>query len=101
MPIKIKGVSADMLSQYAEIPIAFEVTSVLQIDLINDGFGGIKLREEKRSKVRNKAIVFIGERYGIFWLAEIMVLSGVRVKDIPKAAGTREEIFMRYKLKPK
>lgn len=58
-------------------------------------------REEKRSKVRNKAIVFVGERYGIFWLAEIMVLSGVRVKDIPKAAGTREEIFLRYKLKPR
>jgi ribosomal protein S18 acetylase RimI-like enzyme len=47
MPIKIKEVRADMLSQYAEIPIAFEVTSVLQIDLINDGLGGIKLREEK------------------------------------------------------
>ncbi|MCK4250901.1 GNAT family N-acetyltransferase [candidate division WOR-3 bacterium] len=47
MPIKIKEVSADMLSQYAEIPIAFEVSSVFQIDLINDGLGGIKLREEK------------------------------------------------------
>ena len=63
---------------------------------------GIKRwREEQRSEARDKAIVFVGERYGIFWLAEIMVLSGVRVKDIPAKAGTREEIFLRYKLKPK
>ncbi len=47
MPIEIKEVSADILSQYAEIPIAFEVTSVFQIDLINDGLGGINLLEEK------------------------------------------------------
>jgi len=47
MPIEIKEVGADMIPQYAEIPIAFEVTSVFQLDLVNDGLGGIKLCEEK------------------------------------------------------
>ncbi len=64
-------------------------------------FGIQRWRETQRREARNKAIVFVNEYYGIFWLAEIMVLSGVRVKDIPKAAGTWEEIFLRYKLKPK
>lgn len=66
-----------------------------------ESLGIRRWREEQRSEARDKAIVFVGERYGIFWLAEIMVLSGVRVKDIPAKAGTREEIFGRYKLKPK
>lgn len=69
--------------------------------IAEEGLGIQRWREKQRHEVRDKAIVFVGERYGIFWLAEIMVLSGVKVKDIPQAAGTREEIFNRYKLKPK
>ena len=59
-----------------------------------------KEREEIKRKGKNKAVVFIEDTYGIFWLAEIMILSGVKVKDIPPQAGTREEIFKRYGLNP-
>jgi len=69
--------------------------------IAEEALGIQRWRENQRREVRDKAIVFVGERYGIFWLAEIMVLSGVKVKDIPQAAGAREEIFNRYKLKPK
>ena len=58
-------------------------------------------REERKSAVLDKGIVFVGDYYSIFWLAEIMVLSGVKVRDIPKACGTRKEIFNRYRRKPK
>ncbi len=60
---------------------------------------GIKRwRQEIKRKGKNKAIIFIEGSYGIFWLAEIMILSGIKVKDIPRAAGTREEILNRYGL---
>jgi GNAT superfamily N-acetyltransferase len=47
MDIKIQEIKADRLSEYAKIPIAFEVRSVFQVDLINNGLDGIKLHEEK------------------------------------------------------
>lgn len=47
MAVKIIEVGEDILSQYAEIPIAFEVESAFRIDLINGGLDGIRLQEEK------------------------------------------------------
>lgn len=57
-------------------------------------------REKVNMRAKDKALVFIGNYYGIFWLAEIMILMGGKVKDIPSKAGTEEEIFARYGLKP-
>lgn len=37
--------NAELLAQYATIPIAFEVHSILQPELIDGGLGGILLRE--------------------------------------------------------
>ena len=68
------------------------------IDTQNPSLGIRRWRQEIKRKGKNKAVVFIEDTYGIFWLAEIMVLSGVKVKDIPRQAGTREEIFKRYGL---
>jgi GNAT superfamily N-acetyltransferase len=47
MVLKIQEMGADILLQYKEIPIAFKVESMLHVDLINGGLGGIKLCEEK------------------------------------------------------
>jgi GNAT superfamily N-acetyltransferase len=47
MDVKIQEIKADRLSEYAKIPIVFEVRSVFQVDLINNGLDGIKLHEEK------------------------------------------------------
>lgn len=66
------------------------------IDKEAPSLGIRRWRQEIKRKGKNKAVVFIEDTYGIFWLAEIMVLSGVKVKDIPRQAGTREEILARY-----
>ena len=66
------------------------------IDKETPSLGIRRWRQEIKRKGKNKAIVFIEDCYGIFWLAEIMILSGVRVKDIPREAGTREDILARY-----
>lgn len=47
MLVRIQEVGVDALSQYQEIPIAFEVKSVFRVDPIDGGLGGIRLREEK------------------------------------------------------
>ena len=47
MVLKIQEMGAEILPQYKEISIAFEVKSEFRVDLINAGLGGIKLREEK------------------------------------------------------
>ena len=55
-------------------------------------------RQEIKRKGKNKGLVFIGNHYGIFWLAEILILSGVKIKDIPKKLGSRKEVLARYGL---
>ncbi len=45
--IAIKEVGADKLSQYAEIPIAFEVKSIFEVDLPDGGLKGMVLREKE------------------------------------------------------
>jgi len=47
MEIKIQEIKAERLSEYAKIPISFEVKSIFQVDLINNGLDGIRLHEEK------------------------------------------------------
>jgi len=47
---------------------------------------------------REKVWVRVGEVYGIFHLAELSVLSGIRLKELPPEVGTREQIFRRYGL---
>lgn len=46
MPVKIEEVGGEALGQYAQIPIAFEVKSVLRVEPLNGGIGGFRLREE-------------------------------------------------------
>jgi GNAT superfamily N-acetyltransferase len=47
MVVEIQEMGAEILPQYKEIPIAFEVKSEFRIELINGGLGGIKLSEKK------------------------------------------------------
>ncbi|MGH2543364.1 MAG: GNAT family N-acetyltransferase [Ardenticatenaceae bacterium] len=47
LPVKIEEVGVESLQRYAEIPIAFDVESVLRVELVNDGLGGILLEEER------------------------------------------------------
>ena len=47
MEIKIQEIKAERLSEYAKIPISFEVKSIFQVDLINNGLDGMRLHEER------------------------------------------------------
>lgn len=47
MAVEIIEIKTDRLFEYDKIPIAFEVKSVFQIDLIENGLGGMIFHEEK------------------------------------------------------
>lgn len=60
------------------------------------GVGAQRWRRELKQENRNKVIVFVGEHYGIFHLAEFMVLAGLRLKEIPPELGTPADILTRF-----
>ena len=56
----------------------------------------LRLKEENRDKV----IVFFGEAYGIFHLAELAILTGIRLHRFPSHLGSRQVILQRYGISP-
>lgn len=47
MSVEIKQIGPDLLAVYAAIPISFRVESILRVDAIDGGLGGLALVEEK------------------------------------------------------
>ena len=64
------------------------------------GIGTQRWRRQLKQENRNQVIVFVGEHYGIFHLAEFMVLAGLRLKEIPPELGTPADILTRFALGP-
>ncbi len=56
----------------------------------------LRLKEENRDKV----IVFLGDAYGIFLLAELAVLSGLHLRRLPSSLGSPQDILRRYRIAP-
>ncbi len=56
----------------------------------------LRLKEENRDKV----IIFLGEVYGIFHLAELAVLTGMRLKRLPPHLGSSQRILQRFGISP-
>jgi tellurite resistance protein TehA-like permease len=56
----------------------------------------LRLKEENRDKV----IVFFEDAYGIFLLAELAVLSGLRLRRLPAQLGSRQDILLRFGITP-
>jgi len=56
----------------------------------------LRLKEENRDKV----IVFVGQTYGIFHLAELAILTGMRLHRLPSYLGDRQTILQRYGISP-
>ena len=56
----------------------------------------LRLKEENRDKV----IVFFADAYGIFHLAELAILSGVRLHRLPSHLGSAQAILQRYGISP-
>jgi hypothetical protein len=64
------------------------------------GEGTARWRQRLKEENRDKVIVFVGEVYGIFHLAELAVLSGLRLQRLPSHLGSAQTIRQRYGLSP-
>jgi len=61
-----------------------------------EGQGPLRWRRQLRRENRDKVIVFVGHLYGIFHASELLVLSGVPVRELPPHLGSRADILRRY-----
>jgi hypothetical protein len=64
------------------------------------GQGPLRWRRRLRRENRDKVIVFVGHLYGIFHASELLVLSGVPVRELPPHLGSRDDVLRRYDCLP-
>jgi hypothetical protein len=64
------------------------------------GEGTARWRRRLKEENRDKVLVFVGDAYGIFHLAELAILSGIRLSLVPPHLGSRQDILARYGLSP-
>jgi hypothetical protein len=61
-----------------------------------EGQGPLRWRRRLRRENRDQVIVFVGHQYGVFHASELLVLSGVPVRELPPHLGSRVDILRRY-----
>jgi hypothetical protein len=61
-----------------------------------EGQGPLRWRRRLRRDNRDQVIVFVGHQYGIFHASELLVLSGVPVRELPPHLGSRDDVLRRY-----
>lgn len=64
------------------------------------GEGTARWRLRLKAENRDKVIVFVGQAYGIFHLAELAVLTGMRLHRLPSHLGSRQAILERFGISP-
>lgn len=74
-------------------------TPLLAYSLL-DGQGAARWRRDLAQHNRDKVIVFKDHRYAIFDTHELMVLSGIPVRDLPTHLGSPTDILRRYRCLP-
>jgi len=84
------------------LTMAFRDWMVKQEELEDEDIGIRKIRMKIRAENTDKCIVFCDNLYGIFYLYEILILSGTKVLK-PKGISediTREDILQKYGASP-
>jgi DDE family transposase len=64
------------------------------------GEGTARWRQRLREENRDKIIVFIGQAYGIFHLAEFAILTHLPLRRLPAALGSPQAVLQRFGLSP-
>jgi hypothetical protein len=64
------------------------------------GEGTARWRLRLKEANRDKVIIFVGQTYGIFHLAELAVLTGLPLRRLPAHLGSRHDILLRQGISP-
>jgi hypothetical protein len=62
--------------------------------------GIARWRQRLRETNRDKIIVFIGQAYGIFHLAEFAILTHVPIRRLPVPLGSPQAVLQRFGISP-
>jgi hypothetical protein len=84
----------------ASAPTSQQETGASLSTALLEGEGTARWRRRLKEENRDKVIVFLGEAYGIFHLAELAVLSGMHLHRLPSHLGSRQAILQRYGISP-
>lgn len=84
----------------ASAPASTSASSPSLSTALLQGEGTARWRRRLKEENRDKVIVFVGDAYGIFHLAELAILSGIRLSVVPPHLGSRQHILARYGLSP-
>jgi hypothetical protein len=64
------------------------------------GEGTARWRKRLQEENRDKVIVFIGQAYGIFHLAELAILTHLPIRLLPPSLGSPQAILQRFGISP-
>src|SRR5205809_2444761 len=64
------------------------------------GEGTTRWRKRLQEENRDKVIVFIGQTYGIFHLAELAILTHLPIRILPPSLGSPQAILQRFGVAP-
>ncbi|GAC1654027.1 MAG: hypothetical protein NVS4B12_25970 [Ktedonobacteraceae bacterium] len=64
------------------------------------GEGTARWRKRLQEENRDKIIVFLGQHYGIFFLAEFAVLTHIPIRILPSPLGTPQAVLHRFGISP-
>ncbi len=78
---------------------ATEILPTLSSALLG-GEGTARWRQRLREENRDKIIVFLGQAYGMFHLAEFAILTHVPLRRLPAALGSPQAVLQRFGLSP-
>jgi len=92
-------VASAMARLDSQAPLSQPPISTLSTALLS-GEGTARWRARLKQENRDKVIVFVAEVYGIFHMAELAILMGMRLRELPSHVGTREAILSRYGISP-
>ena len=87
-------------AQAASTPtLATEVLPTLSSALLG-GEGTARWRQRLREENRDKLMVFIGQTYGIFHLAEFAILTHLPLRRLPPSLGSPQAVLQRFGISP-
>jgi hypothetical protein len=87
-------------AQSALLPTAQTAVQPSLSTALLGGEGTARWRQRLREANRDKLIVFIGQAYGIFHLAEFAILTHVPLRRLPSALGSPQAVLQRFGLSP-
>ncbi|HET8852255.1 MAG TPA: transposase [Ktedonobacteraceae bacterium] len=84
----------------ATTPTAQTQTSPTLSTTLLGGEGTARWRLRLKQENRDKVIVFFGDAYGIFHLAELAILTGMRLRRLPPYLCSPQAVLQRYGISP-